>query len=181
MNVLMSVAVAGAACIGEWTEAAAVVFLFALSELLEGFSVGRARRAIQSLLELTPETALVKRGDQIQEVRVEEVKVDEVVAVKSGARVPLDGVVTSGESAINQAPITGESMPVTKAKDDRLIGGTINQTGALVMIATQVGRDTLLAQTGSSLRPARPAGRRCAAGTWRPCTTCSSPRWGMPA
>jgi hypothetical protein len=77
MNVLMSVAVIGAACIGEWTEAAAVVFLFALSELLEGFSVGRARRAIQSLLELTPETALVKRGDQIQEVRVEEVKVDE--------------------------------------------------------------------------------------------------------
>ena len=108
MNVLMSVAVIGAACIGEWTEAAAVVFLFALSELLEGFSVGRARRAIQSLLELTPDTALVKRGEQIQEVRVEEVKVDETLVIKSGARVPLDGVVTSGESSINQAPITGE-------------------------------------------------------------------------
>lgn len=114
MNVLMSVAVIGAACIGEWTEAAAVVFLFALSELLEGFSVGRARRAIQSLLELTPDTALVKRDDQIQEVRVEEVKVEETLIIKSGARVPLDGVVTSGESAINQAPITGESMPVER-------------------------------------------------------------------
>ncbi len=146
MNVLMTVAVTGAACIGEWTEAAAVVFLFALSELLEGFSVGRARRAIQSLLELTPETALVKRGDQIQEVRVEEVKVDEVVAVKSGARVPLDGVVTSGESAINQAPISGESMPVEKKPGDTVFAGTINGEGSLEVKVTKVSTDTTLAK-----------------------------------
>ncbi len=146
MNVLMSVAVIGAACIGEWTEAAAVVFLFALSELLEGFSVGRARRAIQSLLELTPETALVKRGDQIQEIRVEEVKVDEILIIKSGARVPLDGVVTSGESAINQAPITGESMPVEKKSGDTVFAGTINGEGSLEVKATKASTDTTLAK-----------------------------------
>jgi Zn2+/Cd2+-exporting ATPase len=146
MNVLMSVAVIGAAAIGEWTEAAAVVFLFALSELLEGFSVGRARRAIQSLLELTPETALAKRGDQIQEVRVEEVKVDETLIVKSGARVPLDGVVTSGESAINQAPITGESMPVEKKSGDTVFAGTINGEGSLEVKVTKASTDTTLAQ-----------------------------------
>ena len=146
MNVLMTVAVAGAACIGEWTEAAAVVFLFALSELLEGFSVGRARRAIQSLLELTPETALVKRGDQIQELRVEEVKVDETLIVKSGARVPLDGVVTSGESAINQAPITGESMPVEKKPGDTVFAGTINGEGSLEVKVTKASTDTTLAK-----------------------------------
>jgi Cd2+/Zn2+-exporting ATPase len=146
MNVLMSVAVIGAACIGEWTEAAAVVFLFALSELLEGFSVGRARRAIQSLLELTPDTALVKRGDQIQEVRVEEVKVEETLIVKSGARVPLDGVVTSGESAINQAPITGESMPVEKKSGDTVFAGTINGEGSLEVKVTKGSTDTTLAR-----------------------------------
>ena len=146
MNVLMSVAVLGAAGIGEWTEAAAVVFLFALSELLEGFSVGRARRAIQSLLQLTPDTALVKRGDQIQEVRVEEVKVDETLIIKSGARVPLDGVVTSGESAINQAPITGESMPVEKKSGDSVFAGTINGEGSLEAKVTKAYTDTTLAK-----------------------------------
>ncbi len=146
MNVLMSVAVIGAAAIGEWTEAAAVVFLFALSELLEGFSVGRARRAIQSLLELTPDTALVKRGDQIQEVRIEEVKVDETVVIKSGARVPLDGVVLSGESAINQAPITGESMPAEKKPGDTVFAGTINGEGSLEVKITKAHTDTTLAK-----------------------------------
>lgn len=146
MNVLMSVAVIGAAWIGEWTEAAAVVFLFALSELLEGFSVGRARRAIQSLLELTPDTALVKRGDQIQEVPVEEVALEEILIIKSGARVPLDGVVTSGESAINQAPITGESMPVEKKPGDAVFAGTINGEGSLEVKVTKASTDTTLAK-----------------------------------
>ena len=146
MNVLMSVAVIGAAAIGEWTEGAAVVFLFALSELLEGFSVARARRAIQSLLELTPDTALVKRGNQLQEVRVEEVKVDEAVVIKSGARVPLDGIVTTGESAINQAPITGESMPVEKKAGDNVFAGTINGEGSLEVKVTKAHTDTTLAK-----------------------------------
>ena len=120
MNVLMSVAVIGAACIGEWTEAAAVVFLFSLSELLEGYSVGRAHRAIQSLLE--------------------------ILVIKSGARVPLDGVVTSGESAINQAPITGESMPVEKKSGDTVFAGTINGEGSLEAKVTKASTDTTLAK-----------------------------------
>ena len=131
MNVLMSVAVIGAACIGEWTEAAAVVFLFALSELLEAFSVARARKAVQSLLELTPETALVQRNGQVQEVRVQEVGINEKIIIRSGARVPLDGVVVTGQSDINQAPITGESMPVNKKPGDAIFAGTINGEGSL--------------------------------------------------
>jgi Cd2+/Zn2+-exporting ATPase len=122
------------------------VFLFSLSELLEAFSVGRARRAIQSLLELTPDTALVRRGDQVQEVRVEEVVLEEILVIKSGARVPLDGVVTAGESAINQAPITGESMPVEKQPGDTVFAGTINGEGSLEVKVTKVSTDTTLAK-----------------------------------
>jgi Cd2+/Zn2+-exporting ATPase len=114
MNLLMSVAVVGAAAIGQWSEAAAVTFLFGLSELLEAFSVQRARRAIESLMELAPETAMLKRGDNFVEVPVTEINVGDVIAVSSGARVPLDGEIISGVSSINQAPITGESMPVEK-------------------------------------------------------------------
>src|SRR5437667_8648223 len=110
MNLLMSVAVIGAAAIGQWSEAAAVTFLFGLSELLEAFSVQRARRAIESLMELAPQTAMLKRGDNFVEVPVTEINVGDMIAVKSGTRVPLDGEIISGASSINQAPISGESM-----------------------------------------------------------------------
>lgn len=146
MNVLMTVAVIGAAAIGEWSEGAAVAFLFALSELLESLSVVRARRAIQALLKLSPETALVKRDSGFQEVRVEEVKVDDIISVKSGARVPLDGIVLSGQSAINQAPITGESMPVEKRSGDTVFAGTINGEGSLEIKVTKASTDTTLAK-----------------------------------
>ena len=96
MNLLMTIAVLGAAGIGEWSEGAAVAFLFALSELLESFSVARARRAIQSLLKLAPQTALLKDGDRFDEVPVEKVRVGDIIAVKSGARVPLDGAIVNG-------------------------------------------------------------------------------------
>src|SRR6202007_2990418 len=99
MNLLMAIAVLGAAGIGEWSEGAAVAFLFALSELLESFSVARARQAIQSLLKLSPETALLKNADMFEEVPVEKVRVGDIIAVKSGARVPLDGAVVSGASS----------------------------------------------------------------------------------
>ena len=144
MNVLMTVAVGGAMAIGQWSEGAAVVFLFALSELLEAFSIARARRAIQSLMELSPETALLKEGDAFREVPVAEVKVGEVVAVKSGARVPLDGEVIAGQSAVNQAPITGESMPVEKQTGDGVFAGTINGEGSLdVRVAKPASGSTL--------------------------------------
>lgn len=146
MNLLMSVAVIGAAIIGEWSEGAAVTFLFGLSELLEAFSVQRARRAIESLLELSPESALVQREGAFVEVPVDQVKAEEIVAVKSGSRVPLDGTVTSGNSAVNQAPITGESMPVEKKPGDNVFAGTINGEGSLEVRVTKAAGDTMLAR-----------------------------------
>src|SRR6476659_4526811 len=129
MNVLMTVAVIGAVAIGEHAEGAAVAFLFALSELLESWSVGRARRAIQALMQLAPDTALVKRDSNFQEVPAKDVAIGETILVKSGQKVPLDGTVLSGASAIDQAPITGESMPVENA-------GTINGEGSLEVQTT---------------------------------------------
>lgn len=146
MNVLMTVAVIGAALIGEWSEGAAVVFLFALSEALEAFSLNRARRAIQALLELAPETALVKRGNEIKEVPVQEVNVGEILSIRSGAKVPLDGEVSTGESAINQAPITGESMPVEKKAGDQVFAGTINTEGSLEVRVTKPHSETTLSK-----------------------------------
>lgn len=146
MNVLMTVAVAGAVTIGEWSEGAAVVFLFALSELLEAFSLARARRAVQSLMQLSPETALLKEGEAFREVPAVEVPVGSVIAVKSGARVPLDGEVTSGASAVNQAPITGESMPVEKKPGDGVFAGSINGEGSLEVRVTKPANDSTLAR-----------------------------------
>jgi Zn2+/Cd2+-exporting ATPase len=146
MNLLMTVAVLGAAGIGAWSEGAAVAFLFALSELLESFSVARARRAIQSLLKLAPQTAMLKDGDRFAEVPVEEVRIGDIVAVKSGARVPLDGAVVNGNSSVDQAPITGESMPVEKKQGDQVFAGTINGEGSLEVRVTKNYSDTTLSK-----------------------------------
>lgn len=146
MNLLMTIAVIGAVFIGQWSEGAAVTFLFGLSEMLESFSVQRARRAIQSLLGLAPDKALVKRGERFVETAVAEVRVGDVVAVRSGQRIPLDGVVISGTSAVNQAPITGESMPVDKNPTDTVFAGTINGDGSLEVRVTQASGDTMLAR-----------------------------------
>ena len=146
MNVLMTVAVVGALAIHQSSEGAAVTFLFALSELLEAFSLARARKAVQSLMQLTPETALLKDGADFREVPVEQVSVGATIAVKSGSRVPLDGVVTVGESAINQAPITGESMPVEKKPGDTVFAGTINGEGSLEIQTTKGHADTTIAK-----------------------------------
>jgi Cd2+/Zn2+-exporting ATPase len=147
MNVLMAVAVTGAWLIGEGAEGAAVVFLFAFAELLESWSVGRARRAIKSLLALTPETAWRKdNGGLAVEVAVGEIQVGDVLLVRSGQRVPLDGEVVSGQSAINQAPITGESVPVEKTPGDVVFAGTINGEGSLEVRVSKVVGDSTLAR-----------------------------------
>ena len=146
MNVLMTVAVAGAAAIGEWQEGAAVAFLFSLSELLESFSVARARKALSSLVKLSPLVALLKEGESFREVPVEQVKPEDVIAIKSGARIPLDGEVIEGESSVDQAPITGESVPVEKRKGDIVFAGTINGEGSLDVRVTKLSRDTTLAK-----------------------------------
>lgn len=146
MNLLMTIAVLGAGLIGEWAEAASVVFLFGLSELLEAFSVNRSRRAIQSLMALAPETAWVTRDNELLEVPAEEVAVGEMLLVRTGARVPLDGVVVSGLSSVDQASITGESMPVEKSPGDDVFAGTINGEGALDIRVSKPASDSTLAR-----------------------------------
>ncbi|MBK9991888.1 MAG: cadmium-translocating P-type ATPase [Verrucomicrobia bacterium] len=146
INLLMVVAVLGAAFIGEWAEAATVVVLFGVAEWLEGWADRRARRAVGALLELAPETALVKTDNGTVEKPVAEVAVDAVVLVKNGERIPLDGVVAIGNSAVNQAPITGESVPVDKKPGDSVFAGSINGEGSLEVRVTKAAGDTTLAR-----------------------------------
>jgi len=147
MHLLMTVAVVGAMVIGEWFEAATVSFLFALSLTLESWSVGRARRAIAALLDLTPSTAHVLRPDGTEAVvPVAEVRLGSRFIVPAGERIPLDGRVTEGASAVNQAPITGESVPVEKQPGAEVFAGTINGDGTLTIRATKTVEDTTLAR-----------------------------------
>lgn len=147
MHLLMTVAVIGAMGIGEWFEAASVSFLFALSLALESWSVGRARRAIAALLDLAPPTARVLRpGGLVETVLVSEVRLGSRFIVSAGERIPLDGRVTAGASAVNQAPITGESVPVEKLPGAEVFAGTINGDGTLTVRATRSAEDTTLAR-----------------------------------
>ncbi|MEY4429905.1 MAG: hypothetical protein RLZZ182_2594, partial [Pseudomonadota bacterium] len=146
INALMAVAVTGAFLIGQWPEAAMVMALYALAELIEARSVERARRAITDLLALSPATAEVQQANGLwAEVDARQVTVGARVRVKPGQRLPLDGTVVEGHSAIDQAPVTGESTPVDKAPGDPVYAGTINLQGALVFEATRQASDTVLA------------------------------------
>ena len=146
MNLLMCIAVVGAACISAWDEAATVIFLFSLAELLESFSLTRARRAIASLMTLAPNTAFLKSGSSTREVPVGEVAVGDIIVIRPGARVPLDGVVVGGSSSVNQAPITGESMPVEKSPGSDVFSGSINGRGSLEVRVTRLAADSTLAR-----------------------------------
>ena len=147
MNALMGVAVTGAFLIGQWPEAAMVMALYAIAELIEARSVDRARNAIKGLLDLTPETAEVRQADGTwREVSAAEVKLEASVRVKPGARIPLDGQVTAGSSAVNQAPVTGESIPIDKVAGDPVFAGTINETGILEFRVTAAADNTTLAR-----------------------------------
>ncbi len=147
INVLMTVAVTGAWIIGEYAEAASVVFLFALSELLESWAAGRARRAVDALLKLSPPTALVRLPDGSEkETPVEEVAVGTEILIKSGSRIPLDGEVISGSSSVNQAPITGESLPVEKQAGDTAFAGTVNGEGSLIVRVSKPAAASTLAR-----------------------------------
>ncbi len=132
MNLLMTIAVMGAVGIGEWFEAATVSFLFALSLALESWSVGRARRAVAALLDLAPPTVRLQREDGSEhEVPLDQVSVGSLFVVRPGEKIALDGRVTRGASEVNQAPITGESVPVPKSAGNQVFAGTINGDGAL--------------------------------------------------
>ncbi len=146
INVLMLVAVAGAMLIGEWSEGATVTFLFAFAQVLEARSMDRARHAIRALMDLTPPEAIVRRGGHERRVGVDDVRIDEILLVKPGEKIPLDGVVASGSSPVNQAPITGESLPVEKSVGDDVFAGTINGYGALDIRVTHLRQDTTLAR-----------------------------------
>lgn len=146
MNLLMTIAVAGAIGIGEWFEAATVTFLFALSLTLESWSVGRARKAVQTLMELTPPVARWKREDGREEViPAEQMPVGAIFVVRPGERFPLDGRVVRGSSYVNQAPITGESIPVWKCPGDEVFAGTVNGDSALQVQCTKPAPETTLA------------------------------------
>lgn len=148
MNLLMAIAVIGAIVIGQWFEAGTVSFLFALSLLLESWSVNRARRAIHALVALTPPTArcLDPHSGTVVEHPVAHVGVGTTVLVRPGERIPLDGTVTKGRTAVNQAPITGESLPVAKAPGDDVFAGTINEAGAIELTTTKAAADTTLSR-----------------------------------
>lgn len=145
INFLMSLAVIGAVIIGQWPEAAMVTFLFALAEMIEGYSLDRARNAIRALMELTPETATVQDEEgRWREVDAGIVRVGQTVRVKPGERLPLDGTVTTGGSTVNQAPITGESMPVEKAAGDAVFAGSVNERGTFEFVVTANKGNTTL-------------------------------------
>jgi Cd2+/Zn2+-exporting ATPase len=146
INVLMLVAAAGAIALGEWSEAAAVVFLFAVAQALEARTLERARTAVRALMDLTPAEALVRGDWGERNVGVDQVLVGSVIVIKPGEKLPLDGRVIAGSSSVNQAPVTGESLPVDKAAGDEVFAGTINGHGALDVRVTRLRRDTTLAR-----------------------------------
>lgn len=146
MNALMTIAVIGAAAIGEWSEGATIVFLFSLGNALEGYTMDRARGAIRALMNLAPNQANVKRGDSEVSLPVEEVRVGEIVVVRPGEKIPVDGTVRLGNSSVNQAPVTGESVPVAKSAGDEVFAGTINERGYLEVEATKPYAENTIAK-----------------------------------
>lgn len=146
MNVLMTAAVIGAAAIGEWFEGATVVWLFALGNVLQTRSIEKTRNSIRNLIDLAPPEAWVKSGSQLVRKPVEDISVGEIIVVKPGDKIPLDGQVISGQSSVNQAPITGESIPVDKHAGDGVYAGTINEHGSLEIQVTKLVEDTTISK-----------------------------------
>ena len=146
IDTLMIVAAAGAAALGAWEEGALLLFLFSLGHALEHMAMDRARKAIEALAELAPKTAIVQRDGVEIEVRVEELQRGDRVIVKPGQRIPADGQVATGNSAVDQSPVTGESMPVEKQAGDKVFAATVNGEGALIVEVTKLARESTLAR-----------------------------------
>ena len=142
MELSMTIALLSALAIGEFFTALVITGFVLAAEVLEGLTVGRGRRAIQSLLDFLPRTVAVRRNDQVIEIASDQVQLGDTVIVKPGGRIPVDGTVLAGQSFVEQAAITGEAMPVEKALGDAVYAGTINQSGALEITAQKLGRDT---------------------------------------
>lgn len=146
IEMLMSIAAVGAVFINAGEEAAAVVFLFLVGELLEGVAAGKARASIQSLAALVPKTAMLEENGKTQEVPAESLAIDSMILVRPGERIPADGVIVAGESTINEAPVTGESIPVRKGQEDRVFAGTVNGDAALRIRVTAIAADNTIAR-----------------------------------
>lgn len=146
INVLMLVAVAGAVALRQWSEGASVIFLFALAQLLEARAMERARTSIRALMDLTPVDALVRRGGREVRVNVDELAVGDLLIVKPGEKIPLDGRVAAGRTFVNQAPVTGESLPAEKGPGDEVFAGTINGRGAIEVAVGRLRADSTVAR-----------------------------------
>ncbi len=146
MNVLLSVAVVAAGILGEWEEASAVVFLFSIANILEAISIEKSRRAIESLLELAPEKATVKRNGLLTSVDANDVKPGEIVVVKPGERIPLEGIVSSGRTSVDESAITGEPMPVEKDVGSEVYAGTLNEEGLIEIKVTKPKEESTISK-----------------------------------
>jgi Zn2+/Cd2+-exporting ATPase len=146
IEMLMTIAAIGAVFIGATEEAATVVFLFLIGELLEGVAASRARASIQDLTKLVPETARLERDGSVDEVPAASLDVQAVIQVRPGDRIPADGVIVAGESAVDEAPVTGESTPVRKGVDGTVYAGTINGDGLLRVRVTAAAADNTIAR-----------------------------------
>lgn len=144
INLLMTIAAIGAVVIGEITEAATLIFLFAIAEALEGFTADRARGVLGELGELAPSKAIRIKNNIEEVIPVEALRLGDEIIIKPGDRLPMDGIITSGRSAVNQAPITGESLPVDKAAGDEVFAGTVNGSGTIVVQVTRPASETTI-------------------------------------
>ncbi|HUM70961.1 MAG TPA: heavy metal translocating P-type ATPase [Chloroflexota bacterium] len=155
VDLLMVLAAIGAALVGEFFEGAMLLFLFSLSNVLQDFAMDRTRNAIRALMQLRPSTARIMRGDREMELPIEDVRIGDLMVIKPGDRIALDGLVVAGESSVDQSAITGESIPVAKQNGDLIFAGAINQTGSLDVRVTKLAKDSTIARLIQMVEEAR--------------------------